>query len=79
MIFMNCMICVVGQVWRVDGEGKTVLSDPDDSKLYSGDCYIFHYTYPGETGEEYLIGTWFGKQSVQVIFAYSNNDNVLFF
>ncbi|KAK1388375.1 villin-4 [Heracleum sosnowskyi] len=53
------------QVWRVDGEGKTLLSDPDDSKLYSGDCYIFHYTYSGETGEEYLVGTWFGKQSIQ--------------
>ncbi|WOG96873.1 hypothetical protein DCAR_0416211 [Daucus carota subsp. sativus] len=53
------------QVWRVDGEGKTLLSDPDDSKLFSGDCYIFQYTYPGEMGDEYLIGTWFGKQSVQ--------------
>ncbi|KAL8135204.1 hypothetical protein AgCh_010025 [Apium graveolens] len=53
------------QVWRVNGEGKSLLSDLDNSKLYGGDCYIFHYTFPGETGEEYLVGTWFGKQSVQ--------------
>lgn len=55
----------------MDGEGKTLLSDPDDSKLFSGDCYIFQYTYPGEMGDEYLIGTWFGKQSVQVNYACS--------
>ncbi|KAJ6691648.1 VILLIN-5 [Salix purpurea] len=28
-------------------------------------CYIFQYSYPGEDREEYLIGTWFGKKSVE--------------
>ncbi|KAK6944212.1 Gelsolin-like domain, partial [Dillenia turbinata] len=53
------------QVWRVSGEEKTPLSASEQSKLYTGDCYIFQYSYPGDDKEEYLIGTWFGKQSVE--------------
>ncbi|XP_059459862.1 villin-4-like [Corylus avellana] len=53
------------QVWRVSGEEKILLPASDQSKFYSGDCYIFQYSYPGEDREEYLIGTWFGKQSVE--------------
>ncbi|KAK6935502.1 hypothetical protein RJ641_035657 [Dillenia turbinata] len=54
------------QVWRVSGEEKTLLSTSEQSKLYTGDCYIFQYSYPGDDKEEYLIGTWFGKRSVEV-------------
>ncbi|KAK4404609.1 Villin-4 [Sesamum angolense] len=54
------------QVWRVDGQEKTLLEASDQSKFYSGDCYIFQYSYSGEQKEEYLIGTWFGKQSIEV-------------
>lgn len=53
------------QVWRVNGQEKILLPASDQSKLYSGDCYIFQYAYPGEENEEYLIGTWFGKQSIE--------------
>nr|CAH66716.1 OSIGBa0118P15.6 [Oryza sativa] len=53
------------QVWRVNGDGKTLLSSSDQSKLYTGDCYIFQYTYTGDDKEECLIGTWFGKKSVE--------------
>ncbi|CAL5039770.1 unnamed protein product [Urochloa decumbens] len=53
------------QVWRVNGSEKTFLSFSEQCKFYSGDCYIFQYTYPGENGDECLIGTWFGKKSVQ--------------
>ncbi|KAL3841068.1 hypothetical protein ACJIZ3_025659 [Penstemon smallii] len=53
------------QVWRVDGQQKILLPASDQSKFYGGDCYIFHYSYPGEEKEEHLIGTWFGKQSVE--------------
>ncbi|KAI3701709.1 hypothetical protein L6452_26981 [Arctium lappa] len=53
------------QVWRVNGQEKTLLPVPDQSKFYSGDCYIFQYLYPGEDKEECLIGTWFGKQSIE--------------
>lgn len=57
----------------MDGDAKTPLTDSNLSKFYSGDCYIFQYTYPGESGEEYLVGTWFGNQSVEVIDAYALN------
>lgn len=53
------------QVWRVNGQEKTLLAAADQSKFYSGDCYIFQYAYPGEDKEDILIGTWFGKQSVE--------------
>ncbi|KAL9442373.1 hypothetical protein AB3S75_020806 [Citrus x aurantiifolia] len=52
------------QVWRVNGQEKVLLCGADQTKLYSGDCYIFQYSYPGDEKEEILIGTWFGKQSV---------------
>ncbi|KAK9931674.1 hypothetical protein M0R45_018943 [Rubus argutus] len=53
------------QIWRVNGQEKILLPASDQSKIYGGDCYIFQYTYPGEDKEEHLIGTWFGKQSVE--------------
>ncbi|KAG8066137.1 hypothetical protein GUJ93_ZPchr0004g39355 [Zizania palustris] len=53
------------QVWRVNGNDKTLLSPSDQSKLYTGDCYIFQYTYAGDDKEECLIGTWFGKKSIE--------------
>ncbi|XP_075674123.1 villin-4-like [Castanea sativa] len=53
------------QVWHVNGQEKTLHPASDQSKFYSGDCYIFQYSYPGEDKEEYLIGTWFGKLSVE--------------
>ncbi|MFS7944531.1 putative villin headpiece, villin/Gelsolin, ADF-H/Gelsolin-like domain superfamily [Helianthus anomalus] len=53
------------QVWRVNGQEKILLTVPDQSKFYSGECYIFQYNYPGEDQDECLIGTWFGKKSVE--------------
>ncbi|KAI3830341.1 hypothetical protein MKW92_030870 [Papaver armeniacum] len=53
------------QVWRINGQEKTLIPSAEQSKFYSGDCYIFQYSYPGEDKEEILIGTWFGKQSVE--------------
>lgn len=53
------------QVWRVNDQEKTLLSSSEQSKFYSGDCYIFQYSYPGEDKEEYLVGTWFGMQSIE--------------
>ncbi|XP_010545405.1 PREDICTED: villin-5 isoform X2 [Tarenaya hassleriana] len=53
------------QVWHINGEEKILLQAAEQSKFYSGDCYIFQYSYPGEDREEYLVGTWFGKQSVE--------------
>ncbi|RLM54500.1 villin-4 [Panicum miliaceum] len=53
------------QVWRVNDKDKALLSSSDQSKFYTGDCYIFQYTYPGDDKEECLIGIWFGKKSVE--------------
>ncbi|KAI5585415.1 hypothetical protein POPTR_006G165300v4 [Populus trichocarpa] len=53
------------QVWSVNGQEKVLIPAADQSKFYSGGCYIFQYSYPGEDREEYLIGTWFGKKSVK--------------
>ncbi|KAF8042572.1 hypothetical protein BT93_A1032 [Corymbia citriodora subsp. variegata] len=53
------------QVWRVNGQEKILLQSADQSKFYSGDCFIFQYSYPGDDKEEYLIGTWFGKKSIE--------------
>ncbi|XP_027922178.1 villin-4 isoform X2 [Vigna unguiculata] len=53
------------QVWRVNSKEKILLPATDQSKFYSGDCYIFQYSYPGEDKEEYLIGTWVGKNSIE--------------
>jgi len=50
----------------VNGQEKILLQASDQSKFYSGDCYIFQYTYPGEDKEDCLIGTWIGKNSVEV-------------
>ncbi|KAG0495453.1 hypothetical protein HPP92_000144 [Vanilla planifolia] len=53
------------QVWRVNGNIKDLLSPSEQSKFYSGDCYIFEYNYPGSDKDEYLLGTWFGKKSTE--------------
>ncbi|XP_074591804.1 villin-5-like isoform X1 [Curcuma longa] len=53
------------KVWHINGEEKELLSSTNQSKFYSGDCYIFQYAYTGDDKEERLIGTWFGKQSVE--------------
>lgn len=53
------------QVWRINGEEKISLEAAEQSKFYSGDCYLFQYSYPGEDREEHLVGTWLGKQSVE--------------
>ncbi|GJN07508.1 hypothetical protein PR202_ga25344 [Eleusine coracana subsp. coracana] len=53
------------QVWRVNDKDKTLLSSSDQTKFYTGDCYIFQYVYPGDDKEECLIGTWFGKKSIE--------------
>lgn len=50
----------------MNGQEKNLLAATDQSKFYSGDCYIFQYSYPGEDREEHLIGTWIGKNSVEV-------------
>ncbi|KAF3551997.1 hypothetical protein DY000_02001200 [Brassica cretica] len=58
------------QVWRVNNEEKILLEGAEQSKFYSGDCYILQYSYPGDDREEYLVGTWVqgsGPEDMQAI------------
>jgi gelsolin len=61
---------MIAQVWSVNDQEKILIPAANQSKFYSGGCYIFQYSYPGEDREEYLIGTWFGKKSVKVNFRH---------
>jgi uncharacterized protein YpmB len=63
---VNSSLTRTVQVWRVNGQEKILLPASDQSKFYSGDCFIFQYSYPGEDKDDCLIGTWIGKNSVEV-------------
>lgn len=63
---VNSNFTLTAQVWRVNGQEKILLPASDQSKFYSGDCFIFQYSYPGEDKDDCLIGTWIGKNSVEV-------------
>jgi hypothetical protein len=42
------------------------LPKEDIGKFYSGDCYIFLYTYhTGDRKEDYFLCCWFGKDSIE--------------
>lgn len=54
------------EVWRINGSAKTPLPKEDIGKFYSGDCYIFLYTYhTGDRKEDYFLCCWFGKDSIE--------------
>ncbi|XP_017436371.1 villin-1 isoform X2 [Vigna angularis] len=52
------------KVWRVDGDELSLLSVTELTKLYSGDCYIVQYTFPGNGRDETLFYAWIGSKSV---------------
>ncbi|XP_011032129.1 PREDICTED: villin-1-like isoform X2 [Populus euphratica] len=52
------------KVWRINGEQLTLIPDPEQTKLFSGDCYIVQYTYPGNGRDEHLFYAWLGRDSV---------------
>ncbi|XP_078443596.1 villin-5-like [Wolffia australiana] len=53
------------QVWRVDEQEKALLPSSEQSKFHSGNCYIFQYIYPADDRDNYIIGSWLGKGSVE--------------
>ncbi|KAK7387220.1 hypothetical protein VNO78_27824 [Psophocarpus tetragonolobus] len=52
------------KVWRVDGDELSLLSVSELTKLYSGDCYIVQYTFPGNGRDEILFYAWLGSKCV---------------
>lgn len=54
------------QVWRVDGDELSLLPVNEHTRLYSGDCYIVQYTFPGNGRDETLFYAWLGCRCVTV-------------
>ncbi|CAK9157135.1 unnamed protein product, partial [Ilex paraguariensis] len=52
------------KVWRVNGHEVFLLPLAEQTKLFSGDCYIVQFIYPGDGRDENLFYTWFGRRSV---------------
>ncbi|XP_062085157.1 villin-1 [Humulus lupulus] len=52
------------KVWRVDGDELSLVPIPEQKKLFSGDCYIVQYVYPGNGREENLFYAWLGRESI---------------
>lgn len=55
------------EVWRINGNAKTIVPKEDIGKFYSGDCYIVLHTYhSNEKKEDYYLCCWIGKDSIEV-------------
>ncbi|KAI4306619.1 hypothetical protein L6164_029880 [Bauhinia variegata] len=52
------------KVWRVDGDDLSPLSVSEQTRFFSGDCYIAQYTYPGNGRDETLFYSWLGCRSI---------------
>ncbi|KAJ4891286.1 Villin-1 [Raphanus sativus] len=62
-LYTNCRDAL--KVWRVDGDDVSLLSIHDQTKLYSGDCYIVQYKYTYNERNEYLLYVWIGCESME--------------
>ncbi|KAK6235033.1 hypothetical protein SCA6_010370 [Theobroma cacao] len=60
--YINCRGTL--KVWRVNGHELSLIPVSEQTKLYSGDCYIVQYTYPGNERDESLFYAWLGHRSV---------------
>ncbi|XWS71583.1 hypothetical protein CRYUN_Cryun03dG0150300 [Craigia yunnanensis] len=60
--YINCRGTL--KVWRVNGHELSLIPVSEQRKLYSGDCYIVQYTYPGNERDESLFYAWLGHGSV---------------
>ncbi|XP_031384879.1 villin-1 isoform X2 [Punica granatum] len=59
---INCRGMI--KVWRVNGDQLSLLPIPEQTKLYTGDCYIVQYTYSSIGKDENLFYAWFGRASL---------------
>ncbi|CAH9127618.1 unnamed protein product [Cuscuta epithymum] len=54
------------EVWCINENGKTPVSEEDVGKFYSGDCFIVLYSYHShDKKEDYYLCWWIGKDSVE--------------
>lgn len=61
--YINCQGKL--KVWRVNGDELILVPVEEQTKLFSGDCYIVQYTYAGDGRDENLFYAWLGRGSVQ--------------
>lgn len=52
------------KVWRVNDDELFLVPVAEQTKLFSGDCYIVQYKYPGNGRDEYLFYAWLGRGAV---------------
>ncbi|XP_058759875.1 villin-1-like [Vicia villosa] len=52
------------KIWRVDGDELSLLPVTEHTRLYSGDCYIVQYTFPGNGRDETLFYAWIGSRCI---------------
>ncbi|KAG7642526.1 Gelsolin-like domain [Arabidopsis suecica] len=62
-LYTNCRDNL--KVWRVDGDDVSLLSIPDQTKLFTGDCYLVQYKYTYKERTEHLLYVWIGCESIQ--------------
>ncbi|KAK1299381.1 Villin-1 [Acorus calamus] len=60
-IFIDCSGNL--KVWRVESHDISLIPVAEQTKLYTGDCYILQYIYPVDEKEEHLIYAWLGSNS----------------
>ncbi|KAL5991476.1 actin filament capping [Asimina triloba] len=53
------------KVWRVDCHDVSLIPAAEQSKLFSGDCFVVQYVYPGDGRDEYLYYAWLGCGSTK--------------
>ncbi|KAJ8749772.1 hypothetical protein K2173_012323 [Erythroxylum novogranatense] len=52
------------KVWQVNGDEATLIPVVDQTKLFTGDCYVVQYIYPGDGRDDNLFYAWLGHESV---------------
>lgn len=61
----------------MDGDELSLVPVPEQKKLFSGDCYIVQYTYPGNGRDENLFYAWLGRDSILVSMVYRSRVHVM--
>ncbi|KAJ4977951.1 hypothetical protein NE237_008731 [Protea cynaroides] len=60
--YINCSGTL--RVWRVNDSELYLIPTAEQHKLFTGDCYIVQYIYPGDEKDEFLFYAWLGCSSV---------------
>ncbi|XP_048504657.1 villin-1 isoform X3 [Beta vulgaris subsp. vulgaris] len=53
------------EIWGVDGNQLSIVPSEGHIKLFSGNCYIVKYKYPGSQRDESILYAWLGLESIE--------------